>query len=85
MTHEVQALLNQYRTLWRSYLTSPQGEEAKRQLIELMEQVRDHADLSDEDWEAFTSTLPGFDEWWLRVRGEYLDYLDRCVEDMEAE
>ena len=84
MTPEIDKLLNQYRTLWQSYVTSPGGD-IQRQLIEAMEQIRVCAHLSDDEWSAFTTTLPGFDEWWLRVRGDYLDHLDGCAEAMEDE
>lgn len=85
MNTDIRELLDQYKALWQSYLTSSQAEGIKRQLIETMEQIRDHAELPDEEWEEFTSTLPGFDEWWMRVRGEYLSYLDKCAARMAQE
>ena len=79
----VRQLLGQYRVLWQSYLTSP-DESMKLQLMETMEQIRDHAGLTAEEWEEFTSSLSGFDEWWLRVRGEFLDRLDEMMEDEQS-
>lgn len=80
----IKDLLDQYRALWQSYLTSP-DEEIKRKLIETMEQVRDHADLPAEEWSEFTDTLPGFAEWWLRVRGDYLARLEQHINAMETD
>lgn len=82
--NETLELLNQYRALWQSYLTSP-DEGIKRKLIETMEQIRDHSGLPPDEWKDFTSTLPGFEEWWLRVRGEYLSRLERHLSEMENE
>ena len=84
MTDDILELLDQYRVLWLSYLTSP-VEDLQRSLVEVMEQIRDQAHLSEEEWVSFTATLPGFDEWWLRVRGEYLDRLNHCLTEMGNE
>ena len=84
MTPEIRELLNQYRALWHSYLTSP-DEALQRSLIETMEQIRDRASLSYDVWEEFTETLPGFEEWWGRVRGEHLDRLAGFAALMETE
>lgn len=77
-------LLDEYRLLWTSYLPCTDDKAQKRLILAMME-IRDATELSDADWDAFTATLPGFDEWWLRVREEYIERLKAHAENMESE
>lgn len=79
---DTEALLNEYRTLWISYLPCTDAR-ARRVLIRAMMKVREAAGMPEDAWEEFTSTLPGFDEWWLRVREEYVERLKTYLEGEE--
>lgn len=76
-------LLAEYRLLWRSYLPCTDDTAQKRLILAMME-IRDATGLSDTDWDEFTATLPGFDEWWLRVREDYVELL-RTYAELEDE
>jgi len=77
-------LLEQYRLFWQSFLTSFNSTTQKQFILAMME-LRASAAMPDEDWDDFTATLTGFDDWWLRVREEYVDRLSTLADQMEME